>query len=173
MHDLNRTANLLGATALAAADLLLAGATRRAGLSASGAAALVVLSSSTGLSVTELGRRVGLSQSAATRMVESLEADGLARRQRASSRFVTVRLTARGRRAARDVLDGRQASLAEVVAGLDPDDQEALADVLEKVLSRLYGEIASSELICRLCDRGLCTAGTACPVGAAERSATR
>jgi DNA-binding MarR family transcriptional regulator len=173
MHSTGRTVNLLGATALAAADLLLAGATRRAGLSPSGAAALVVLTSTSGLSVTELGRRVGLSQSAATRMVESLEADGLVQRRRANPRFVTVRLTPRGRRAARDVLDGRLASLADVVEGLDPADQEALEDALEKVLARLYGKIASSELICRLCDRGVCTTDASCPVGAAERSETR
>jgi hypothetical protein len=44
MHDLERTANLLGATALAVNDAVLVDAARRAGVSGSGAAALVVLS---------------------------------------------------------------------------------------------------------------------------------
>lgn len=76
MHEAARTANLLGATALAVTDLALAGVARAAGTSTSGAAALVVLVASPGLSVTELGRRVGLSQPAAARMVDSLQAGG-------------------------------------------------------------------------------------------------
>jgi MarR family transcriptional repressor of emrRAB len=81
MHDEDRTANLLGAAALALTDLMLTGATAAACTSASGAAALVVLSADPGLSVTELGRRVGLTQSAAARMVESLEHRGLVERR--------------------------------------------------------------------------------------------
>jgi hypothetical protein len=42
--DVPESANLLGATALAVADVALAGVTGAAGVSASGAAALVVLS---------------------------------------------------------------------------------------------------------------------------------
>ncbi len=173
MHDTTRTANLLGASALAVADLLLAGATRAAGVSASGAAALVVLSASTGLSVTELGRRVGLSQSAAARMVDSLEADGLVERHRDRPRWVTVRLTRAGRQASRRLLGARGTPLTEMVAALDEPDQEALADLLAKLLTRLFGEVGSSELICRLCDRAACTAEATCPVGAAERAAAR
>src|SRR5918992_1458536 len=74
MHDTRRTANLLGATALAVTDLVLAGATAAAGTSGSGAAALVLLRATPGLSVTELGRRVGLTQPAAARSL--LEARG-------------------------------------------------------------------------------------------------
>jgi MarR family transcriptional repressor of emrRAB len=81
MHDSGRTANLLGATALAVADVALAGVIGAAGVSASGAAALVVLSAFHHLSVTDLGRRVDLTQFAAARMVDSLEADGLVQRR--------------------------------------------------------------------------------------------
>jgi MarR family transcriptional regulator, negative regulator of the multidrug operon emrRAB len=173
MHDIDRTANLLGATALAVDDLLLSAVTRTAGTSASGAAALVVLSASNGLSVTELGRRVGLSQPAAARMVESLETDDLVQRRWANPRWVSVRLTRRGRQAARRLLAARRTPLAEVVEALDPADRDALAEVLERVLARLYARIGSSELICRLCDRGRCTTDAVCPVGAAERAAAR
>jgi len=55
MIGTTRTANLLGATALAVTDLSLGDATLAAAVSASGGAALVVLSAAPGLSVTEVG----------------------------------------------------------------------------------------------------------------------
>jgi MarR family transcriptional regulator, negative regulator of the multidrug operon emrRAB len=170
MHDRRRTANLLGATALAVSDALIGGATGAAGTSASGAAALVVLDASPGLSVTELGRRVGLSQSAAARMVDSLEADGLALRGPGLGRSVTVQPTPDGRRAVRQILAARGAPLTEMVGGLDDDEQAALAGLLEKLLTQIYGNVGNSQLICRLCDRPRCTAGAGCPVGEAERA---
>jgi DNA-binding MarR family transcriptional regulator len=176
MHDTRRTANLLGATALAVTDLALSGATKAAGVSASGAAALLSLSASPGLSVTELGRRVGLSQSAAARMVDSLEADGLVVRRQGPGRWVSVMPTATGRRTARKLLAARGTPLTEIVGVLDEDDQAALSGLLGKLLTKLYGEIGDAELLCRLCDRGTCVSEgdggdevTVCPVGQAER----
>jgi DNA-binding MarR family transcriptional regulator len=168
MHE-DRTANLLGAAALAVTDLVLAGAQERAGVSASGAAALVVLSAAPGLSVTELGRRVGLSQSAAARMVDSLERSDLLRRQPGRGREVAVHLTASGRAAARKLLATRGAGLADVLETLDEDERTVLAGLLGKLLAGLYDRVGNAELLCRLCDRGSCTTGAVCPVGQAER----
>lgn len=168
MHD-GRTANLLGAAALAVTDLVLAGAQHRVGVSTSGAAALVVVSAEPGLSVTELGKRVGLSQSAAARMVDSLERAGFVRRQPGQGRVVAVHLTASGRAAARKLLATRGAGLTEVLDTLDATEQEALAGLLAKLLTGLYDRVGNAELLCRLCDRGRCTAGAVCPVGQAER----
>jgi MarR family transcriptional regulator, negative regulator of the multidrug operon emrRAB len=174
MHNSARTANLLGAAALAVTDLSLGDATRAAGVSASGAAALVVLSAAPGLSVTELGRRVGLSQSAAARMVDSLEKQGMLQRQPGLGRAVTVQPTRAGRRAARRLLDAREGPLTEAVAALDDDEQEMLAGLLDKLLTRLFDEVGDNELMCRLCDRPSCTAGDAvCPVGEADRRQRR
>lgn len=169
MQTSARTANLLGAAALALTDLAVTGATAAAGVSPSAAAALVVLSATAGLSVTELGHRVGLSQSATARMTDSLEQSRLVTRHPGPGRYVTVRLTAAGRQAAFDLLTARGASLTDVLAALDDDEQEALAALLAKLLARLYGDIGSTELICRLCDRASCTANATCPVGQAER----
>jgi MarR family transcriptional repressor of emrRAB len=169
MHD-ERVANLLGATALAVTDLMLARVTSAAGTSSSGAAALVVLHTAPGLSVTELGRRVGLSQSAAARMVDSLEQRGLVQRRPTPGRRVDVHSTADGRAAARRLLDARGGRLAAVVATLSPADQEALVALLDELLARIYAEIGDSERICRLCDRAACIdAGATCPVGQADR----
>ncbi|WP_314174235.1 MarR family winged helix-turn-helix transcriptional regulator [Streptomyces winkii] len=170
MHDANRTANLLGATALAVTDMALTGATKAAGTSASGASALVVLSASPGLSVTELGRRVGLSQPAAARMVDSLEAGGLVTRRQGPGRWVSVKPTAAGTRTARTMLAARGTPLNAVVDVLDEPERETLDGLLSKLLTRLYGEVGNADLLCRLCDRAGCVRdGAVCPVGQAER----
>lgn len=169
MHDEQRTANLLGATALAVTDLALAGARRAAEVSASGAGALVVLSASPRISVTELGRRVGLSQSAAARMVDSLGAADLVRRHSGAGRSVSVELTAKGRQAVTRLLAARAEPLTELVSVLDAPEQVVLAGLLAKLLTRLHAEVGSSDLLCRLCDRVSCTRSAVCPVGQAER----
>ncbi|MEW2357636.1 MarR family transcriptional regulator [Spirillospora sp. NPDC029432] len=166
----DRTANLLGAAALAVTDLVLAAARAR-GVGPSAAAALVVLSAAPGITVTELGRRVGLSQSAAVRMVDGLAAAGLAERGGGPGRSVAVRLTAGGRTSAADLLAAREAVLSDALADLSEEDREALTGPLSRLLASLYGRIGDTELICRLCDRGRCTTGAPCPVGAAARAA--
>jgi DNA-binding MarR family transcriptional regulator len=167
MHD--RLANLLGATALAVHDLAVAGAAGTTGLSRSAAAALVVLDDSPDLPVTELGRRVGLSQPAAARMVDALVADDLVVRRPAAGRAVPVRLTQRGRRMAGAVLQARAAALTPVLAVLDESDRRALDRLLDRLLTRLYADVGSAELMCRLCDRACCTRDAHCPVGRAAR----
>lgn len=171
MHD--RTANLLGATALAVADLSIGEATKATGLSASGASALVVLAGSPEVSVTELGKRVGLTQSASARMVDSLESAGLAKRHTGRGRAVAVRLTAAGRAAARKALTARGAPLAELLDRLDSEQRDTLAGLLETLLAGAYDRVRDADLLCRLCDRRSCTTGAVCPVGQAERDAAK
>lgn len=171
MQGIDRTANLLGATALALTDVTLGGVTRAANVSASGAAALVSLSADPGLSVTELGRRVGLSQSAAARMVDSLEADGLVERRPHPfiARVTTVYPTQPGREATSRLLAARGSPLTDVVSALDEDDQQVLEGLLTKLLTRLYDHVGRAQYMCRLCDRSCCMAASTCPVGQAER----
>jgi DNA-binding MarR family transcriptional regulator len=171
MHELDRTANLLGATALVVTDLMLAGATRAAGVRGSGAAALITLLDSPGLGVTELGRRVGLSQSAAARMVDSLAAAGLVRRHGTTGRAVPVRLTAEGTEAGARLRTARSESLTDLLSGLPERDRTRLAGLLETLLARLTERVGDTELVCRLCDRTACTTGATCPVGEAHRAA--
>jgi len=169
MHDSARTANLLGATALAVTDAALAAVARAAGTSTSGAAALVVLAASPGLSATEVGRRVGLSQPAAARAVNALQAADLVQRCPGLGREVPLALTPAGRDAASQLLTARGQPLRDLVAVLTPDEQSALDDLLAKLLTRLYTEVGNCELLCRLCDRASCTTDATCPVGQAER----
>lgn len=173
MHDSDRVANLLGAAALALTDRAVGDATRVAQLSTSSAAAVVTLSASSGLSVSELGRRVGLTQPAAARMVDTLESGELVERlpSTVNRRWVTVQLTDRGRRVVDQLLTTRNVALVEVVDALDDDDLHALDELLQKILTRLYGHVGHAQYLCRLCDRGRCTRTAPCPVGQAERDA--
>ncbi|HEY3686270.1 MAG TPA: MarR family transcriptional regulator [Streptosporangiaceae bacterium] len=173
MHERDRVANLLGASALALTDLALSGATHAAGVTTSGAAALVSLASSSGLSVTELGRRVGLSQPAASRLVDSLEADGLAERRRNpyGGRWMIIHATDAGRETALRLLAARGDPLTEVVSVLDADECDQLSGLLEKLLTRVYERVGEAQYICRMCDKASCVAEPhECPVGAAERA---
>jgi DNA-binding MarR family transcriptional regulator len=169
MHE-SRLANLLGACGLAVADLTLRNVT--GGLNASSAAAVVVLASGP-VGGTELGRQVGLTQSAATRLVDGLVSAGLAERSPRAGRTVLVRLTPAGRAAAQDVLAARARTLREVLSALSAAERERLGVVLEKLLTGLYGDIGSADLMCRLCDRTACTADAVCPVGQAARESER
>src|ERR687896_1475569 len=147
MHDTRRTANMLGAAALAVTDLTLGGATAAAGVSGSGAAALVVLSADPGISITELGRRVGLTQSAAARMVDALEARGLVERRPTLGKWVAVHPTDAGRAASADLLDVRGERLTTLVGTLPPADQKTLAGVLERLLRALYAELRNAQRV--------------------------
>jgi len=172
MHERDRVANLLGASALALTDLALGGATRAAGVGGSGAAALVSLVASGGLSVSELGRRIGLSQPAASRLVDGLERDGLVERRPSpfGGRWMVVHATEDGHGVAGRVLAARGDPLAEVVDGFDDAELRVLGELLEKLLVRVYERDGRAQYICRMCDRDACTAQSAeCPVGAAER----
>ncbi|MFH8491307.1 MarR family winged helix-turn-helix transcriptional regulator [Streptomyces longisporoflavus] len=169
MHDTRRVANLLGATALALVDGTLNGISGTTGLSGSSAAALVVLAGSPGLGGTELGRRIGLTQSAAARLVDSLQAAGLAERSPGEGRHVSVTLTSEGRSRARSVLEARGGTLDDAVSALDAAEQAQLASLLDKLLTRLFQGADSAHRMCRLCDRAGCVSGAVCPVGQAER----
>ena len=171
MHDY-RTANLLGAAALAITDRMLERVAEDTGVGTSAAAALVVLAGSPGLSGTELGRRVGSSQPAAARMIDTLLRRDLVERRPGQGREIAVRLTERGRHAAANILGARSDGLAQVLAPLDVSERETLARLLDKLLVGLYADIGNADLVCRLCDRRSCTTDACCPVGQAERERT-
>lgn len=154
------------------ADRLSAAAAAAAGASVSGTAALVTLLEAGGVGVTELGERIGLSQPAAVRMLDQLVAKGLAERRQRSARSVAVHLTRGGRAAARRALAARGSVLAGLVGELPAADRVRLGAVLEKLLVPVYREVASHDVVCRLCDRAACTGGgERCPVGVASGSA--
>src|SRR5919206_3636311 len=116
MDEDDRRANLLGAFALVVADRLRAETEAAVGHSGAAAAALVTIVQFPGRTVEFLRRAVGLSHPAAVRVVDRLVEERLVRR-RAAGRGPAVALTAtaKGRRAARRVLDVRPAVVADAL----------------------------------------------------------
>jgi MarR family transcriptional regulator, negative regulator of the multidrug operon emrRAB len=162
----HRPANLLGALALVVCERL-GGATAGPGdrLPASEPAALVTLAHYPHQSIDVLARTLGLTHSGAVRLVDRLEAASLVRRTSAGhGRTLALRLTGKGTRAARQVLDRRQATLERVLANLDPEEVARLEGIAERLLAALTTDRQSAHHICRLCDEGICVRGAACPV---------
>ncbi|MDQ4109725.1 MAG: MarR family transcriptional regulator [Actinomycetota bacterium] len=167
---MSRTANLLGAAAQGLSDHIRADLSGAAQLSDSAAATLIVLSDSSGIGASELGRRLGITQSAAVRMIEGLERDGLLQRGPRAGKNVAITLTGQGQDVARDLLEARERSLGTVLESLTAEDQEQLEALLVKLLRRLHRHPGDGDRLCRLCDRHACIDGGAiCPVGQAER----
>ncbi len=153
---MDRLANLLGVTALAAADRLRL---------ASRDAALVHLQAWPGGSIEDLRRVLTISQPATVRAVDRLAADGLVeRRAGPDGRTRSLHLTPAGDAEATAVLARRGDALRAMLAGLDEDEQERLLPLLERLVATLADDRPGALTACRLCDRGACTSGPGCPL---------
>jgi MarR family transcriptional regulator, negative regulator of the multidrug operon emrRAB len=157
MHAfMDRLANLLGVTALVAADRMRI---------ASRDAALVHLQAWPGGSIEDLRRVLRLSQPAAVRLVDRLAADGLLeRRAGRDARTRSLQLTPAGDAEAGAVLDRRGEALEALLAPLAEDERARLTPLLERLVSTLAHDRPGALTTCRLCDRGACTSGPGCPL---------
>lgn len=169
-----RDANLLGAVSLAVLDRMSAATRAASGHRGSAPAALAALSTYLeGSSIDALARALGLTHSAAVRLVDRLEAEGLVRRERGEDgRSVAVALTVAGRAAGGDVLREREQALNATLSVLSEAERAELARLHEKLLGGLTTGRAAARTICRLCDPDACGhyRGT-CPVTlAADRA---
>jgi DNA-binding MarR family transcriptional regulator len=91
------------------------------------------------LSMGELARRVGVTEKTITGIVDRLEREGYAQRERDPSdrRVVHVRLTPRGRETSDRVHAQTQESLGNFLSLLEPEDRTALLRIFEKLVGRL------------------------------------
>jgi DNA-binding MarR family transcriptional regulator len=87
----------------------------------------------------ELARRLGLATSTVTRLVDRLEAAGLAERrsQRPDRRSVLVGLSAAGGEALQTIRTRLRALLGELLAALPPRERRELVRLLTKLLGSL------------------------------------
>jgi DNA-binding MarR family transcriptional regulator len=162
----DRLANLLGVTALAAADRLRATVEAELGHGGAAPAVLVHLQAYPGESIEALRRVLAISQPATVRAVDRLAEDGLVeRRPGPDRRTLALFLTRHGQRAARRVLAQRDASLGDLLAALDEDEQARLLPLLEKLASSLAVDRPGALNVCRMCDRGACLQQPGCPLG--------
>jgi DNA-binding MarR family transcriptional regulator len=162
-----RTANLLGAMALAIADRTADAVADAAGHSESAAAALSALYHFLdGPSIDRLRQVLGLTSSGTVRLVDRLEEDGYVnRRPGVDGRSTAVALTVLGHRAAARVVAARTHVLDDALQVLSPAERETLDQLISRVLVGLMRGPGATRWICRLCDTGACgrEAG-GCPV---------
>ncbi|UEX77642.1 MarR family winged helix-turn-helix transcriptional regulator [Sediminicurvatus halobius] len=160
----DRTANLLGALALALADSMSQEAETRAAHGAAAPAAIVSVGVAPGCSIDALARTIGLSHSATVRIVDRLAADGLVeRRGGADRRAVGLHLTRRGVARRRAILKGRAEILTRALGPLSEEDRAALTAHLETILGAFTRDRRHADHICRLCDEDVCP-HERCPV---------
>lgn len=154
----DRTANLLGALALAVTDRLDLALRTATGRPGSDTAALVILSTElTGASQDALGQVLALSQPGVARLVDRLAAAGLLeRRPGRDGRTHALVLTPAGRETAAKALRARAETMRGLVDRLDAQDRARLGDVLARLLEMIAEDRSSAVRLCRLCDPDTC-----------------
>jgi MarR family transcriptional regulator, negative regulator of the multidrug operon emrRAB len=170
-------ANRLGAIALTLSDRIREATEAATGMAGGLPAALVSLREwANGRSVDVLAEAMRVSHSRAVRVVDRLEAAGLARRESDPSdgRRALVWLEPAGSELAQRALDARSRVLESAVAGLDAGDVRDLDRLLAALLDVRIVDTRAARGTCRLCDAHACGHfdGT-CPVTrAADRRRT-
>jgi DNA-binding MarR family transcriptional regulator len=173
----SRVANRLGAVALTLSDAIRDAVEDATGMSGGAPAALISLHEwADGRSVEVLADAMRVSHSRAVRVVDGLEAAGLARRQRSpdDGRRALVVLESEGHALAEQAMAARAAVLLEAVASLDADDTPQLDRLLGPLLAaRTHGSRTAAG-ICRMCDAHTCGHfDGSCPVSIAADAARR
>lgn len=159
-----RTSNLFGALVLAVADKLRQTVESTSGYIAAAPSAIVQIGTNPNESIDRLRQTLDLSHSAAVRIAERLESDGLVQKTRgADGRVAMLALTPAGRSVMYDILLNRQSMLNNALGDLTTDDWAALSRIAEKVMPRLVTCRSDSDHVCRLCDEDVCPYDR-CPV---------
>jgi len=160
MSELDATANVLGALAMAVTDRISAEVAAAAGQSVSAAAALSALHHFPGRqNLDRLGRVLGLTHSGAVRLVDRLADAGLVVREsthESDGRSRMLALTPAGRAAAVRISAARTAALADLLADLSPDERAALHGLSGRLMDALVRTKEGGAWICRLCDLTAC-----------------
>lgn len=163
--DRERTANLLGALALALSDAMRTAVEDAAPEPGAAAAALSLIGHQPGISIERIRRAVGLSHPGTVRLVDRLSQAGLVERRPGldDARAVALHLTAAGQIAFSAIRKARNGVLIAALDRLSIDDQRAIETLAERLLAILTDSCDRADGICRLCDEQRCDA---CPVDA-------
>jgi MarR family transcriptional repressor of emrRAB len=161
----SRTANIVGALALAVSDELLQAAEGEAPEAGPAAAAIALLGHDPGMPIERLRRALGLSHPGAVRLVDRLEREGVVVRRESphDRRAVALALTGQGAQALGEILSARGASLHRALVALTPSERRTFGRLAEKMLRNLLLGEDHAYATCRLCDAAACTD---CPVEA-------
>jgi MarR family transcriptional regulator, negative regulator of the multidrug operon emrRAB len=155
----SQVANRLGALALTLSDGIREATEAATGMAGAPPAALVSLREwADGRSVDVLAQAMRVSHSRAVRVVDRLEAAGLARRESDPSdgRRALVWLEPAGRKLAERALAARARVLLSAVAELGAADVLDLERVVGALLEATTVDVRSASGTCRLCDAHAC-----------------
>jgi DNA-binding MarR family transcriptional regulator len=151
--------NRLGAVALTLSDAITEATEAATGMAGGLPAALISLREwADGRSVDVLAEAMRVSHSRAVRVVDRLEAAGLARRESdpTDGRRALVRLEPAGRQLAERALEARSRVLRSVVGELDSADLRDLDRLLGGLLDATTVDTRAARGTCRLCDAHAC-----------------
>ena len=153
-----RSANLLGTVGLAVSDRIRAAGEEELGLGGSAPMAIVALSTYLADQPLDvIARAFGITASAVVRLIDRLEAEGLVERLPGPDRRrVSVRLTAKGQRRAKSILEQRERALDGVLEALTVAEREQLTRLHEKLLTQLPDDVPGARRTCRFCDVHAC-----------------
>jgi DNA-binding MarR family transcriptional regulator len=161
-------ANRLGALALTLGDAIRDATEEATGMAGGPPAALVSLHEwADGRPVDVLAEAMRVSHSRAVRVVDRLEAAGLAHREAdpADGRRALVRLEPAGRALAERALEARARVLRAAVAELGAAEARDLDRLLGSLLAATTVDLRAAKQTCRLCDAHACGHyGGTCPV---------
>jgi DNA-binding MarR family transcriptional regulator len=165
---ISRVANRLGAISLTLSDGIREATEEATGMAGGIPAALVSLHEwADGSPVEVLAETMRVSHSRAVRVVDRLEAAGLARRESDPSdgRRALVRLEPAGHELAGRALDARARVLRLAIAELDAAEVRDLERLVGALLDATTVDLRAAKQTCRLCDGHACGHyERACPV---------
>lgn len=152
-----RTANLLGALALAISDRMRSATENRLGHGGEAPAALITIGHEPGLSNDRLRNALGLTHSGTVRLINRLQAALLVeRRSGPDGRTVALHLTNEGEVTRSQLLAERAQTLGPLVEQLTAEECEMFDNLVERLLQSIPDDPTDAYHVCRLCDEQAC-----------------
>ncbi|MGZ9723263.1 MarR family winged helix-turn-helix transcriptional regulator [Rhizobium miluonense] len=161
-----RLENLFGAMSLALVDKMEKAFADETGFGPSAVAAVIQIGSEPGLTIETLRRMIALSHSATVRLVDQLVASDLVLRAggvEGDKRARSLQLTEVGQVLFDKSLAARRAVIERAFKGLKPEETEQLGRLVEKLLPALVDLGDDQDVVCRVCDQGVCDQDR-CPI---------
>ncbi|HEX8045311.1 MarR family winged helix-turn-helix transcriptional regulator [Rhizobium sp.] len=154
-----RLENIFGALSLALVDKMEKAFAEEIGLGPSAIAAIIQIGTEPGLTIETLRQMIALSHSATVRLVDQLVAENLVLRAggvEGDKRARSLQLTEAGSALFHKSLAARRAVIRRAFAKLDAEETQALGRLAEKLLPALVDLGADQDVVCRVCDQGVC-----------------
>lgn len=161
-----RLENIFGALSLALVDKMEKAFAEETGLGPSAIAALIQIGTEPGLTIETLRRLIALSHSATVRLVDQLVASDLVLRTggvEGDKRARSLQLTESGRALFDKSLAARRTVIHRAFKMLGAEEAAQLGHLAEKLLPALVDLGDDQDVVCRVCDQGVCDQDR-CPI---------